>query len=308
MVGEGCWEECCENSGCWRESWRGCCEGGFLGKEWEQHPCQHSRQHPEFSQHSSLHPPQPFFGFPRFSSPQQTARLASHGGWTPLGEEIKGGRRKTSRMTPLPTRGLATPPQSSDTVCTPSCVAAPRKPEADQTRSLFADSLEGSLSETVSFRVLHSALALRSRLSCTDRKSGLRPEMGKKWLKNGFSPTGKKGKKWSKNRKIGPKIHFLHILGPIFSFFRHFFPFSRWGQNPFFWPFFSHFGPEVQGNRDRNTCPYHGPVFWRSKIIMDICQSDLSGTPRPEACTPSLCMAAFSPLFRLTLWHNNSTN
>ena len=28
----GCWEECCENSGCWRECWRGCCSS-FLSKE-----------------------------------------------------------------------------------------------------------------------------------------------------------------------------------------------------------------------------------------------------------------------------------
>ena len=28
----GCWEECCQNSGCWRECWRGCCEGGFPWK------------------------------------------------------------------------------------------------------------------------------------------------------------------------------------------------------------------------------------------------------------------------------------
>ena len=34
----GCWEECCENSGCCRECWRGCCEGVFLGKEWGAAP------------------------------------------------------------------------------------------------------------------------------------------------------------------------------------------------------------------------------------------------------------------------------
>ena len=35
----GCWEECCENSECWREWRRGCCEGGpFLGKEWGAAP------------------------------------------------------------------------------------------------------------------------------------------------------------------------------------------------------------------------------------------------------------------------------
>ena len=28
----GCWEECCENSGCWTECWGGCCEGGFPWK------------------------------------------------------------------------------------------------------------------------------------------------------------------------------------------------------------------------------------------------------------------------------------
>ena len=28
----GCWEECCENSGCWKESWRWCCSS-FLSKE-----------------------------------------------------------------------------------------------------------------------------------------------------------------------------------------------------------------------------------------------------------------------------------
>ena len=28
----GCWEECCESSGCWRECWRGCCSW-FLSKD-----------------------------------------------------------------------------------------------------------------------------------------------------------------------------------------------------------------------------------------------------------------------------------
>ena len=65
----GCWEECCENSGCWRECWRGCCLS-FVSRKTppSQHSCQHSVQHPEFpqhsSQHSSQHPPQIFLGFP----------------------------------------------------------------------------------------------------------------------------------------------------------------------------------------------------------------------------------------------------
>ena len=59
---------------------------------------------------------------------------------------------------------------------------------------------------------------LRFRLPCTDPKSGLRPEMGKKRLKNGFWPPGRRGKNG----------HFWPIFGTIFPFFRPFFPFSRW--------------------------------------------------------------------------------
>ena len=46
----------------------------------------------------------------------------------------------------------------------------------------------------------HRGFDLRSRLPCTDDKSGLRPEMGKKWPKNGFWPhpekEGKMAEKW----------------------------------------------------------------------------------------------------------------
>ena len=46
---------------------KGATRGFPFKRNKEQHPCQHSLQHPEFPQHSSQHPPQPFSGFPRFS-------------------------------------------------------------------------------------------------------------------------------------------------------------------------------------------------------------------------------------------------
>ena len=61
---------------------------------------------------------------------------------------------------------------------------------------------------------------LRSRLPCTDPKSGLRPEMGKKWPKNGFWPMAEK---WEFS--VGPKS----IVRPFFS---HFGPEARFGVCP----------------------------------------------------------------------------
>ena len=77
-------------------------------------------------------------------------------------------------------------------------------------------------------------------------------KMAKKWI---WAPPKKKGKKWPKNGKIGPKIA---QKWPFSHFWAIFSPFSRWGQNPFFGHFFPisgrrpDLGP-VQGNRDRNT-------------------------------------------------------
>ena len=105
-----------------------------------------------------------------------------------------------------------------------------------------------------------TTLDLRSQLPCTDPKSGLRPEMGKKWPNNGFWPHREKRKKWPENGKTGPKKGKHGFLGQFSYFFGHFFPFSRWGQNPFFGHFFPISGrrPDlgsVQGNRDRNSGP-----------------------------------------------------
>ena len=62
---------------------------------------------------------------------------------------------------------------------------------------------------------------LRSRLPCPDTKSGLRPEIGKEWPKNGFWPHREKGKKmaekWENWPKNGSKM-------AIFPFFGHLFP------------------------------------------------------------------------------------
>ena len=97
---------------------------------------------------------------------------------------------------------------------------------------------------------------LRSRLPCTDPKSGLRPEMGKKWPKNGFWPHREKGKKWPKNGKVAIFDPFLGHFWANLPIFRPFFPFFPVSPKSIFRPFFSHFGPEarlgsVQGNRDR---------------------------------------------------------
>ena len=58
-------------------------------------------------------------------------------------------------------------------------------------------------------------LGLQSRLPCTDPNSGLRPEMRKKWPKNGVWPHRQKGKKWSK---------MLTHFWPIFAHFSAIFP------------------------------------------------------------------------------------
>ena len=78
-------------------------------------------------------------------------------------------------------------------------------------------------------------LELRSRLPCTDPKSGLRPEMGRK---NGFGVTGKRRKKWP---KMGKLAIFDAFLGQFSHFSAIFSPLSQWGQNPFFGHFFSPF-------------------------------------------------------------------
>ena len=75
---------------------------------------------------------------------------------------------------------------------------------------------------------------LRSRLPCTDPKSGLRPEMGKKWPKNGVWPHREKGEKMAEKWESG---RFSYFFSP-------FFPFS---PKSIFRPFFSPFlGPEAR--------------------------------------------------------------
>ena len=79
-------------------------------------------------------------------------------------------------------------------------------------------------------------LGLQSRLPCTDPKSGLRPEMGKKWPKNGFWPHRKKGEKMDEKWQ---NCRFLPIFGP-------FFPLFSGGAKIHFSAIFSHFGPEAR--------------------------------------------------------------
>ena len=120
---------------------------------------------------------------------------------------------------------------------------------------------------------------LRSRLPCTDPESGLRPEMGKKWPKNGFWPHQEKGEKWPKN---GLKMDFW----ANFPIFRLFFPFSPVGPKSIFRPFFPISGRRpnlgsVQGNWDRNSCEIGGQVVmpckkrwklhgWRSVLLCSL--------------------------------------
>ena len=102
----------------------------------------------------------------------------------------------------------------------------------------------------------YAYLILRSRLPCTDPKSGLRPEMGKKQPKNGFWPhrkqRGKMAEKWENWPKNGSKNGSKMA---IFPFFGDFLPFAGGAKNPFFRPFFPISGrrPDlgsVLGNRD----------------------------------------------------------
>ena len=71
-------------------------------------------------------------------------------------------------------------------------------------------------------------------------------KMAKKWI---LAPTGKKGKKWPKNGKIGPKMGQKWPFAPIFPAI-----FSPFSLRPFLSPFPGR-RPDlgsVQGNRDRN--------------------------------------------------------
>ena len=104
------------------------------------------------------------------------------------------------------------------------------------------------------YRVHRNALlVLRSRLPCTDLKSGLQPEMGKKWPKNGFWPHREKG------RKMAPKSLFYPFFGQFSHFSAIFFRFFPVRPKSFFGHFFPNSGRgpilrSVQGNRDRNSC------------------------------------------------------
>ena len=84
---------------------------------------------------------------------------------------------------------------------------------------------------------------LRSRLPCTDPKSGLWPEYEKNGRKMDFGPAGKKkGKKWPKNGRIGRKNGSKMAIFPFLPIFP---PFSRSGRRPDL--------GSVQGNRDRKV-------------------------------------------------------
>ena len=84
--------------------------------------------------------------------------------------------------------------------------------------------------------------------------SGLRPEMGRKWPKNGFWPHLKNGGNMA--QKIGKMArnsifepfsgHFFHFPGHFSHFPGHFSPFFSRGQNPCFGHFHPHFGPEAR--------------------------------------------------------------
>ena len=88
-----------------------------------------------------------------------------------------------------------------------------------------------------------SCLCLRSRLPCTVPKSGLRPEK-KKWQKKWMlAPPGKKGEKWPKNGKIGPKMGQKWQFSNFSAIFSLFFPV---GPKTIFLPIFSRFGPEAR--------------------------------------------------------------
>ena len=62
---------------------------------------------------------------------------------------------------------------------------------------------------------------LRSRLPCTDPKSGLRPEMGQNGRKMDFVPTfqkgGKMAEKWENWSKNGSKMAIFPIFRPFFT-------------------------------------------------------------------------------------------
>ena len=112
------------------------------------------------------------------------------------------------------------------------------------------------------------AIVPRSRWSCTDPKSGLRPEMGKKRPKNGFWPHRKKGDRWPKIGKLAQKW----VKNGYFPIFWPFPPPSSSGAKSFFWPFFPISGrrPDlrsVQGNRDRNNSSF----FFFHLLVKTLC-------------------------------------
>ena len=67
IAGEGAGKSAAKTRGAGGSAARVLRGGLSLERKEEQHPRQHSLQHPEFSQHSPQHPPQLFSGFPRFS-------------------------------------------------------------------------------------------------------------------------------------------------------------------------------------------------------------------------------------------------
>ena len=61
-------------------------------------------------------------------------------------------------------------------------------------------------------------------LTCCRLPSGLRPEIGQKWPKNGSWPHRGNGQKNGRNNgKMAAKCHFSAIFGRFFPFFGHFF-------------------------------------------------------------------------------------
>ena len=93
---------------------------------------------------------------------------------------------------------------------------------------------------------------------CTDPKSGLRPEMGKEWPKNGFWPHRGKGAKWPKKWEM---THFW----ANFPFFSAIFPPFSWWAKLHFSAFFPISGwRPAQGNRDRKERP-KGPLWQKGK-------------------------------------------
>ena len=108
--------------------------------------------------------------------------------------------------------------------------------------------------------------------------------------------------KWENWPKNGSRM-------AIFPWFRPFFPFSRWGQNPFFGHFFpisgrSHDLGSVQGNRDRKA--RRKPLIPELLILFRMwlgCSSDVARTCFRLSCTPS---SRSYPKNRLRLFLRNN--